>query len=126
MRLILGIYLTFMAIMLMRCSQVSEVDELAKQTDRIQIVFNGEQVNYTDITEKREIRKIANFITDEETPFYKCGYDGHMIFFTSVGSVRMNFNLQDDCNHVVYDYAGAIKTFKISDEGIAYLKQLKE
>ncbi|MBK6729640.1 MAG: hypothetical protein IPG60_01325 [Bacteroidetes bacterium] len=126
MRLLLGVYLTFMAIMFMRCSEVSEVDELAKQTERIQIVFTDDLLNYTDITDKKEIKRIANFITDEETPFYKCGYDGYMIFFTESGSVRMNFNIQEDCAHVVYDYAMTIKTFRISEDGIAYLTHLKE
>ena len=126
MRVILGIYLTFIAVMLIRCGEVSEVDELAKQTNRIQIVFTNDLLNYTDITSNREIKRIASFITDEETPFYKCGYDGYMIFFTEHGSVRMDFNIQDDCAHVVYDYAMSIKTYRISEEGITYLKQLKE
>lgn len=126
MRPILGIYITFIAIMLVRCDKVTEVDELAKQTVRIQIVFTDDLLNYTDVTSKKEIKRIANFITDEETPFYNCGYDGYMIFFTEAGSVRMNFNFQDDCAHVVYDYAMSIKTYRLSDDGIAYLKQLKE
>lgn len=55
MRLLLGVYLTFMAIMFMRCSEVSEVDELAKQTERIQIVFTDDLLNYTDITDKKKL-----------------------------------------------------------------------
>lgn len=126
MRLILGIYFTFITIMFVRCEKLTEVDELAKQSNRVQIVFNDNLINYTDVEDRKEIRRIANFITDEETPFYKCGYDGYMIFFTDQGSVRMDFNLQDDCAHVVYDYAMTIKTFKISEEGITYLRQLKK
>lgn len=126
MRLILGLYLTFITVMFVRCEKLTEVDELAKQSNRVQIVFSDNLLNYTDVNDKKEIRRIANFITDEETPFYKCGYDGYMIFFTDHGSVRMDFNLQDDCAHVVYDYAMTIKTFKISEEGITYLRQLKK
>jgi len=108
-------------VMFMRCEKVSEIDELVKQTDRIQVVFNSNLGAYTDITERKEIRKFDEFITDEETPIYKCGYDGYMTFFTEHGSIRMDFNLQDDCVHVLYPYAQGLETRLISPSGVEYL-----
>jgi hypothetical protein len=123
-RLILGTYLLFMVTMLMRCEPVTEVSELVKQTERIQVVFNTNLGDYTDITSKQQIRKFKSYITDEPTPIYECGYDGYLLFFTEAGSVRMDFNLMDDCQHVIYDYGQSIETRKLSDEGLEYLRSI--
>lgn len=113
-----------MVTMLMRCEPVTEVSELVKQTERIQVVFNTNLGDYTDITSKQQIRKFKSYITDEPTPIYECGYDGYLLFFTEAGSVRMDFNLMDDCQHVIYDYGQSIETRKLSDEGLEYLRSI--
>lgn len=123
-RIILGTYLTFMAVMLMRCGTVTEIDELVKQTERIQVVFNSNLGDYTDIDDKKIIRMFDDYITDEPTPLYKCGYDGHMIFFTEAGAVRMDFNLQPECLHVIFQYGESVETRLISPEGAEYLRSL--
>ncbi|HAE12794.1 MAG: hypothetical protein H6548_11845 [Chitinophagales bacterium] len=119
---ILGAFFTFMAVMFVRCGEVTEIDELVKQTERVQIVYNTNLGAYQDITDKKEIRAFSDYILDEPTPLYKCGYDGYMIFFTEHGSVRMDFNLQDDCIHVLYPYGETLQTRLISKEGVAYLR----
>ena len=108
----------------MRCGPVTEIDELVKQTERIQVVFNTNLGDYTDLTDRKSIRSFDDYITDEPTPLYKCGYDGYLIFFTENGSVRMDFNLQDDCLHVIYQYGESVETRRLSNEGADYLRSL--
>ncbi|MFN0274512.1 MAG: hypothetical protein ACKVPJ_02105 [Chitinophagales bacterium] len=98
-----------------------EVYELAKQTEKVQVVFTSKPEAYEEITSKKKIRQFANYISMEDTPVFHCGYDGYLLFFTENGSVRMEFNLQEDCRHILYNYAGATQTKKITPEGLEYL-----
>ncbi len=123
-RTILGVFLTFIAVMFIRCEKTSEIDELVKQTERIQVVFIINMGDFTDITDRKSIRKFDDYITDEPTPVYKCGYDGYITFFTEFGSIRMDFNLQDDCIHVLYPYGETLQTRLISEEGEDYLRSI--
>ena len=123
-RLLLGAYLLFMVIMLMRCGPVSEIDELVKQTDKVQVVFYERLDAYTDVTARRDIKRFSDYILEEPSPLYRCGYDGYLVFFTGTGSVRMEFNLRDDCLHVVYPYADGVQSRILSQEGQDYLRSL--
>lgn len=106
-------------------SESTEIHELVKATEKVQIVFGNEFNQYTELTKKKDIRDFEDYISLEETPIYKCGYDGFIVFFTEHGSVRMDFNLSDDCTHVAYTYAGIFETRKLTPEGIEYLKSIR-
>lgn len=101
------------------------VYELAKQTERIQVVFNERADKYQDITSRKQIRKFDSYISEEDTPVYNCGYDGYILFFTESGSVRMEFNLDDECQNIVYTFAQVTYTKKLTAEGLAYLRSVQ-
>ncbi len=134
-RVILGLYFTFLLLMFLRCEKVTEISELAKNTDKIQVIFydeSGNEASFIDITDKKEIRKFSSYISEMETPLYKCRIDGRLIFFLNEESARgnynsvdMDFNLEDDCHHVAYEYSGRLQTKKMTDKGIDYLRSLK-
>lgn len=132
-KIILGAYLVFMVVTFMRCEKITEIHELVKNTEKIQIVMYhaGSADTYFDITEKKEISEFADYISEENTPVYKCSYDGRIVFFMSEevasgnkNSVAMDFSLQDGCVHIAYEYAGGLQTKELTEEGIAYLKKL--
>jgi hypothetical protein len=132
-KIILGAYLVFMVVLFMRCEKVTEVSELVKNTEKIQIVIyhDSSSDTYFDITEKKEISEFADFISDKNTPVYKCSYDGRIVFFMNddvasgnKNSVGMDFSLKDGCEHIAYEYAGGLQTKELTDEGIDYLKKL--
>ena len=125
MRLLLGMYIVFMVVMFTRCRKETEVDELTKQCSKVQVVFT-DGMQYTDITDRSEIRKFSSYISSEQAPIYQCGFDGRIVFFTSQGQVEMDFVLQDACRHIEYQYGGILQSKKITDEGVAYLQSLKK
>lgn len=116
----------FFLLMLSSCtSETTEIYELAKQSDRVQVVFNSKPEAYLDIDSKKQIRKFDDYISQETTPVYYCNYDGYILFFTENGTVRMDFNIQEDCQHIVYTYGGITETKKLTPEGLSYLRSVK-
>ena len=131
--LILGAFLTFMTIMFMRCEKPTEVTELVNNTEKVQVVFyNGEAPDtFVEITDRNEIKDFNDYISSDDTPLRKCGYDGQIIFFLfpdvaagSGNSVAMEFSLQPDCEHVEYKFADALQTKAITSEGMEYLHSI--
>lgn len=132
--IILGATLVFFAVMLLRCEKVTEITELAKNTDKIQIVFYNDTVPNTiiEVTDKSEIKKFGSYISDKDTPLYKCEYDGQLIFLLNndvssgdKNTITMEFNLQPDCTHVAYMYAEGLRTKELSEEGVEYLRKVR-
>jgi hypothetical protein len=133
-RFAVGIVLVFFTVMFIRCEKVTEISELVKNTKKIQVVFYNDTLpdTFVDVTDKKEIKQFANYISNEDSPLYKCGYDGQIVFFmddesgaTPKNSVAMEFNLQDDCAHITYQYAAALQSKKITGDGMKYLKSLQ-
>ncbi|MBC8173769.1 MAG: hypothetical protein H7X71_07680 [Chitinophagales bacterium] len=119
------LFLIFFGLLSCNNKSSTEIYELVKQTEKIQIVFNTRLDKYTDITERRDIRKFDDYISEEDTPIYNCGYDGYIIFFGEQGSVRMDFNLSDDCQHVLYIFGDVLQTKKLTPDGLEYLRSLQ-
>lgn len=133
--IILGSFLVFMTVMFMRCEKPTELTEVVNNTEKIQIAFyNGDAPDtYVEITERGDIKKFDNFVGSEDTPVYKCGYDGQIVFFLypdvaagTKNTITMEFNLQPDCTHMAYVFAGALQTKTITSEGIDYLQSLQQ
>jgi|GEM_PF-1323793 len=133
-KFLVGAILLFFTVMFLRCEKVTEISELIKSTKKIQVVFYNDSLpdTFVDITDKKDIKKFTSYITDEDIPLLKCGYDGQIIYFMDdeVGagpknSVAMEFNLSDDCAHVAYQYAASMQTKKLSDDGLSYLRGIK-
>lgn len=130
--IVLGSALVFFIVMFLRCEKVTEITELTKNTEKIQVVFYNDSIPNTtlEITDKSEIKKFGKFISDKDTPLYKCSYDGQLIFILSSdiangnkNTITMEFNLQPDCTHIAYMYAEGLHTKELSEEGVAYLKR---
>ncbi|MEZ5014341.1 MAG: hypothetical protein R2794_08625 [Chitinophagales bacterium] len=131
-RIILGAYLVMMAVVVMRCEKVTEISELVKNTEKMQIVFyaDGEPVTYYDVTDKEEIRAFRKYISSDDSPMLQCPMDGRLIFFMqedvapgSKNSIGMDFSLQGDCHIITYPYGGVMQTKKLSAAGVEYLKK---
>ena len=131
--IILGVTLVFFTVMFMRCEKVTEITELVKNTEHIQVTFYNDTLpdTYVTIDDKGEIKKFADFISSEDVPVRKCDYDGQIVFFMdetiaagAKNSVSMEFNLNGDCRHIQYMYADALQTKKLTDEGKEYLEKL--
>ena len=73
---------------------------------------------------KEEILKLADYISDENSPDYKCSYDGVIQLKTTKGDVEMKFNLRSDCKHIVYTVDGKRYTKKLTQDGWEFLKSL--
>lgn len=132
--IVLGSVLVFFIVMFLRCEKVTEITELTKNTDKIQVVFYNDSVPNTivEITDKSEIKKFGKFISSKDTPLYKCTYDGQLIFLLSDdvatgknNTITMEFNLQPDCTHVAYMYAEGLHTKELSAEGVEYLRKVR-
>ncbi|MFI5172616.1 MAG: hypothetical protein ACHQFW_09505 [Chitinophagales bacterium] len=132
--IILGATIVFFVVMFFRCEKVTEITELVKNTEKIQITFYNDSLpdTYIEITDKSEIRKFDNYISTKETPVFKCGYDGQILFFMNEdvsngkqNSIVMEFNLKAECRHVAYNYAGGLQTKEITDKGVEYLNGIK-
>lgn len=81
----------------------------------------------TEIAEPNDIKNIINFISDENSPFYKCGYTGTIDFMKNNASIldgTISFNLHQGCMHIVYIYNEKIFAKKITPEGIHYLNSI--
>lgn len=131
--IILGSALVFFVVMFLRCEKVTEITELSKNTESLQIVFYNDSIpnKIVEISDKSEIKKFGKFITNKDTPLYKCDYDGQIIFILSddvssgdKNTITMEFNLQPDCTHVAYMYAEGLRTKELSAEGVEYLKKV--
>lgn len=130
-----GAIIVFFTVMFMRCEKVTEVSELVKNTVKVQIVFynDADPDTFVDIDNPKEIKKFNDYITSEDTPLLKCGYDGKIIFFMDndltdgpKNSVAMEFNLDDACRHVAYTYGGSLNTKRLTQDGVAYLSGLNK
>ena len=117
--IILGSAIVFFIVMFLRCDKVTEITELSKNTESMQIVFYNDSTpnKIVEITDQSEIKKFGKFISDKDTPLYKCDYDGQIIFVlnndVAIGkknTITIEFNLQPDCTHVAYMYACLLYT----------------
>ena len=104
--IILGSAIVFFIVMFLRCDKVTEITELSKNTESMQIVFYNDSTpnKIVEITDQSEIRKFGKFISDKDTPLYKCDYDGQIIFVlnndVAIGkknTITIEFNLLPDC-----------------------------
>lgn len=73
---------------------------------------------------KVEIEKLAGYISDENSPDYKCGYDGIIELKTTKGDIIMEFNLRDECKHIVFTYENKRYSRKLTQDGWEFLKDL--
>ncbi|HEX2787085.1 MAG TPA: hypothetical protein VHP32_04205 [Ignavibacteria bacterium] len=107
------------------------LDKQLMGVDKVKIYFTNIVPTKDTATEQRAIITITNLdtvnmlaqsITDETSEFYKCGYTGTIEFFKDNISIsNMQFNLMNECNHIVFRVKDNIYSKKISDKGIEVL-----
>lgn len=132
--IILGVFITFMVIMFLRIGDKTDFTEVVQHTEKIQVIFylpDGTET-FVDITDRSEIKEFDSFVSDENTPLYKCGYTGKMVFFLypdmappGKNTISVEFNLDESCRHVAYYFDEGLQTKAITDKGFDYLNSLK-
>lgn len=79
------------------------------------------------ITDTEEIKKLASFISKERTEYFKCGYDGRIVFTRKGKPEAVNFNMNPDCQHFSYIIDEELFCRKMTPEGLDYLvKKMEE
>lgn len=108
----------------------SSLDKQLMGVDKVKIYFTNtmskdtatEQRAIITITNQDTVNMLAQSITDETSEFYKCGYTGTIEFFKDNISIsNMQFNLMNECNHIVFRVKDNIYSKKISPQGIELL-----
>ena len=132
--LILGVFLTFMVIMFLRVTETNkEISEVVKNTEKIQVVFyNGDDPDsYVELNSRNSIQDCADIISNKDTPFMKCRYDGKIIFFLhpnvapgAKNTISIEFSLEPGCRHAAYVYGDALQTKELTDGGISLLQEM--
>jgi hypothetical protein len=114
------------------CSSDSNLNELLAGTDTIEIIFyrNDSQPNADTLLlkDKGFIKQVIASI-EGNSPAYKCGYEGKMIFRKAqVKEVFLDveFNLQKDCAHIVYLHKEKLRHRKINAYGVEFLHKARK
>jgi hypothetical protein len=78
-------------------------------------------------TEKRvELEKFRFLFGFEDTPAYKCGYDGLIKAWKGEEVLEMEYTLQKDCQHYRYEHNGEVLYKKLTEEGVIFLFMISE
>ena len=97
-------YLLIIIVVLASCNRSGLSKKLAG-CDSLVITFNESNkdsiIHKINTTETKAIQKMAGFLKGKETEFYKCGYDGNMLFFK--GGIQEESGFHPSQNH---DYWG--------------------
>lgn len=100
--------------------------------DSLVITFNAPNkdsiIHQVSTTETKAIQKMAGFLKGEETKFYKCGYDGNMLFFKGgrqIMPVVFKFR-EEGCQTFVYDLDNKSVSSSMGNEAVSFLKSLLE
>jgi hypothetical protein len=119
-------------ILISACNEDKLITKIFSETQKVSIY------TYEDVGNKRtksfvfgsdlkgEISKLAEYISSESSPDYKCGYDGIIELQTNRGNIDMEYNLMNDCRHIVFIYEEKRYTRKLTDAGWEYLKSLRK
>ena len=112
------------------CQDNEMLSKLIGETQKLSIyVYKNEGNKRTknfilETDKKEEIEKLAGYISDENSPDYKCGYDGIIELKTTKGDVNMEFNLHNECKHIVFTFENKRYTKKLTQDGWEFLRDL--
>ncbi len=112
------------------CGNKSAVTKKLSGCDSLVITFNAHNsdsiMNIVNTTEKKAIRKLANFLKGDNTMQYKCGYDGSMVFYKKeekVMAVVFNYS-ENGCRNFLYDMENILISTRMSNEAASFLGSL--
>ncbi len=108
------------------CSK-SKLEDVIDHTSAMEIRFSDSTGNVIGIYKSNfsgEINLLNKYFTGDETPQFKCGYDGKIILKGS-DTTEVDFSLKNKCQHISFLFEGNVYSEDISLEGIGYLKKLR-
>lgn len=136
MKSILFVNIIFLYFLISSCTDsiVTSFKKTIKDTDKVKIYFYnsdtskiGKYESIVNIDDKDDIQKIINSISEEDRPFYKCGFTGSIeCFKNKVSLINMEFNVRPDCRHIIFNFRETMFSKNISDEGINLINQYYE
>lgn len=127
--------LLLLALLLFSCSNEKE-NGLAK-AGAMAVVFYGAPGGNDDYlgpknkvveaTDKKAIRKLADFVAGKETERKNCTADGAIFFiYDKNTSVKVDFHFHPDCRYFSYTINGQPHTTAMSHEAADFLEALKQ
>lgn len=133
MKLLLCLFILTLVFTSCNESQNNVFKKILNETNSVKIYFYTDQGNKRIKTlaysteDSVSISKLNKYISHEETPFYKCGYDGCIELQSYDGKmIEMEFNLLKECMHIVFEYGHKLFSRKISEEGYDFLTSLRK
>ena len=107
---------------------------IAEQSNKAEISFYdidqpdpSSAISYIEVTDPKEIKKLAKIVSKFVSPEYKCGYGGTLLFKKDNNIlVLMEFNLDPECQHIVFFLEGQQYSKKINKKGIKLLRSYQE
>lgn len=138
---------TILAFGTFSCS-ATDNDLKIQEVKGVEIKINvGDSTMYIFSSEsKEEFTPYLNVVSNSSAPKYKCGYSGELTYYYNSipnpithpemspdeimehlsNSISLEFNLSEDCNHIVYlNEAGELISKKLTTEGRAALLKVK-
>ena len=132
--IILNIFLSLFIYSSCSNSIVSSFKKELKDSDKIKIYFYksdtsaaGKFESIVNIDDKNEIQNFINCISEQDAPFYKCGFTGSIEFFkNNLSVINMEFNIKPDCRHIIFKFRETMFSKDITDDGIKLINKYYE
>ena len=122
--------LFIITIFVLSCSNKSS--RVLSSSDSLAIQFKSSQsgtiLKTVSTTDEKAIRRLADFIGNDESKQDQCPQEGVLHFYTKgmlVGDVSFNYS-DKDCRHFLQVDGELPKPTKMNDEAAAFLKGLAE
>ena len=127
------IFLSLMIAIIASCSNSgSAVGKQLSGCDSLVINFTAPQsdavIKSVATTEEKAIKKLTRFVDGKEAAEFKCGYNGHLLFYSKGKLIsNVSFNYADDgCKHFILTVNEKLVSTTMSNEGADFLKSLEE
>ena len=126
-------FIASMLAILASCSNSgSAVGKQLSGCDSLVINFTAAQsdavIKSVATTEEKAIIKLTRFVDGKEAAEFKCGYNGHLLFYSKGKLIsNVSFNYADDgCKHYILTVNEKLVTTTMSNEAADFLKSLEE
>jgi len=126
MKCVSSLFLSVLAVALFSCSE-SAIHKKMSSCDSLVIEFYSPHsdsiIKTFEATGQNAIRKMAGFVDGSTSAEFKCGYDGHLVFYSG-GKAQLPIMFQyrePDCRHFLYESDGKTKSTKLNQEAADFL-----
>ena len=126
-------FLSLIIAIMASCSNSgSAVGKQLSGCDSLVINFTATQsdavIKSVSTTEEKAIEKLTRFVDGKEASEFKCGYNGHLLFYSKgklISNVSFNYS-EDGCKHFILTVNEKLVTITMSNEAADFLKSLEE